>query len=383
MIQTTGPKPGWEAVIKDFQAQYPQITVNASYLTADQFSKVVATQFTAGNPPDLYRAPPGNSDIVSVFPMAEAGKLLDLRGRPWVASIPAQMKPYVTYKGGVYALPIAYTVFAVAYNTQLFQQLGLQVPNTMSDVLAMCRKIRAAGKVPFVIGASQGLAGLATWVFNRTANEVYAVAPNWTEERNQNKVSVATSPLWRQVFQSIVDMKDAGCFQPAPQGTSVQEQYVQFAQGKAVMTQIGSTELAPIQKMSPDLKVAMFNLPGATKSAVVVNFAGNSVSAAAATKSPDAVKAFIDFAAQPSESAKFAGLTFAISPADAAKGALPDYMQEMTRTFKDGRYMLTPTVSWPNPALTQIVADGFAGLFTGQKTVDSAVKDVEAGWKQP
>jgi raffinose/stachyose/melibiose transport system substrate-binding protein len=55
-------------------------------------------------------------------------------------------------------------------------------------------------------------------------------------------------------------------------------------------------------------------------------------------------------------------------------------MAPLAPLFKAGRVMLSPTVSWPNPSLTDQISADIVGLFTGQKTVDQALADVDAKW---
>ena len=87
----------------------------------------------------------------------------------------------------------------------------------------------------------------------REAYEVYAVDPAWDSKRTAGKVTFATSPLWQRTFQSIVDMKDAGCFEPGSQGVTTTQAFTTFARGDAVMTIIATTpNTAPIRKPCPE-----------------------------------------------------------------------------------------------------------------------------------
>jgi raffinose/stachyose/melibiose transport system substrate-binding protein len=73
-------------------------------------------------------------------------------------------------------------------------------------------------------------------------------------------------------------------------------------------------------------------------------------------------------------------VTAGVTPYDAARGIVPPLMAPLSPLFKAGRVMLSPTVSWPNPSLTDQISADIVGLFTGQKTVDQALADVDAKW---
>ena len=46
--------------------------------------------------------------------------------------------------------------------------------------------------------------------------------------------------------------------------------------------------------------------------------------------------------------------------------------------------MVSPTIGWPNPGLQQgYYLPGITGLFTGQKTVDAVLKDMDDHWFAP
>jgi raffinose/stachyose/melibiose transport system substrate-binding protein len=183
-------------------------------------------------------------------------------------------------------------------------------------------------------------------------------------------------------LQSIVDMKDAGCFQDHPEGASVPAQYQMFANGNAVMTHVGSPETASILAINPNLKFGFFNLPGDTaNNAVLPINTSLTVAISASTKNPEAAKALVAFLARAKQSTLFAKVNGGIAPFDATKGILPASLNGVASFFKSGKAMMAPNNAWPNPTLLlSTLAPDIVGLFTGQKTVDSTLADLDAGW---
>src|SRR4029078_4597106 len=172
---------------------YPDINVATTYATSSQIPQLLLTQFQAGNAPHLVFVSPGNTSSTAVWPLAKANHLLPLAGQAWQTRIPKAMRGLPSYGGKYYGYPLAYYLYGVAYNKDQFQQLGLKVPTTFSDVLAMCKKITAAGKVPFVQGF-QEFANASLFPAQRAAQYVYGPQPNWDTLRGQSKVSFASSP---------------------------------------------------------------------------------------------------------------------------------------------------------------------------------------------
>jgi raffinose/stachyose/melibiose transport system substrate-binding protein len=50
-----------------------------------------------------------------------------------------------SYNGNVYAFPVDYKTWGVFYNTKIFDELGIEIPSTQSELIAVSKKIEAAG----------------------------------------------------------------------------------------------------------------------------------------------------------------------------------------------------------------------------------------------
>jgi len=50
-----------------------------------------------------------------------------------------------SYKGNVYAFPVDYKTWGIFYNTRIFDELGIAIPKTASELIAASKKIEAAG----------------------------------------------------------------------------------------------------------------------------------------------------------------------------------------------------------------------------------------------
>jgi raffinose/stachyose/melibiose transport system substrate-binding protein len=386
MIQNVSVKPAWAALIKKFEAAHPDIAVNVQYVDTAEASQLVLTQLASGNGPDVFGTTAGNGTPSSVIPLAQAGKLLDLSGAEWEANLAPQTESTVSYQGKLYSWIVSLNAQGAFYNKELFTKLGLTVPTKMSEVLAMCPKITAAGKVPFAQGfADVGTADGILWGLNRMIQYVYAADPGWDARRAKKAVTFADSPEWQRALQSFVSMKDAGCFQKGVQGASFEDQLRLFGTGDAVMTVGASSQLSSILAVNPDLDYAFMNLPPDDAGQAVAGLsATNAIAASATTKYPKQVKALFDFAAEDGNSREFAKLLGGIAPADADGGAPPDFMADMKPLFATSKIVLNPTVTWPNPSLVPAaLAPGFQGLLTGQQKVKDVLEQMDRLWDNP
>ena len=68
--------------------------------------------------------------------------------RTWRASfLPGSLDRY-EYEGKIYGIPFLYSVYAVWYNKNMFEEHGWAPPRTWDEFFALCEQIRAAGVWP-------------------------------------------------------------------------------------------------------------------------------------------------------------------------------------------------------------------------------------------
>jgi len=69
----------------------------------------------------------------------------------------------LTYKGHVYGIPMDLNTLTIAYNEGIFQKLGLSVPKSFAQLLALAKPLRAAGYQPLAVNIKDGWPGGDLW----------------------------------------------------------------------------------------------------------------------------------------------------------------------------------------------------------------------------
>jgi raffinose/stachyose/melibiose transport system substrate-binding protein len=383
VLMFTTAQPAWQILNANFERVYPDIHINASFLPSLDLYNLLATQMQAGNAPDAFTIAAGKQSVAAVWTLAPAGRLLDLTGRPWQKRIYPPLRHQVSYKGKVYAWPVYVQPHDPVYNVDLLNQLHLKLPTTFAQLLAQCKTIRDAGKVPFEQSTSTLAGGI---IIGRqfASNFVYAQDPTWDTKRYTHKVTFAASPLWKRMLNAILDMKNANCFNEGAQGTSRPQQYAAFATGASVYSMVTSGEIANMTAINPNLHYGMFNLPpDDPKKQLVQGFAGIVLSGNAKTQHPDEVKKWIDFYARAKQSTLAAKVGAGIAPLDAVKGIVPDFMKPLAALFKAGKVDPPHDPTWPCAnTWNDSIAIGINGLFTGQTTVDGILAKADQVWDE-
>jgi raffinose/stachyose/melibiose transport system substrate-binding protein len=373
-------------LVDNFKRAYPDINVNLELYPSNVLAALYQTQFRAGNGPDLLYLDAGYGTPISVLNYVDQGYIQDLSKRPFAKRIPPQMTVGRMTGGKLWSYAFGVGAHGMYANVDLMRQLGIaRPPQTYSAMLADCRKISAAGKIP--IAWSPGDAGLGQILaLSMVASTVFARDPNWNAKRIRGEVKFATS-RWVRLFEQIVEMKNAKCFSPGAVGTTGDTATAQMAHGDAVMTGTLTNLIFLVKTINPSIHLEFFGFPGEKAGETRTTLAFTNPIAMNGTLTgaqKDAAFKFIDFVTRPDQTAaydKAAGLlpasvlqNFKIPPDQPIKelGALVQLLHK--------KNPLHPYHRWPNPQVDFVLNAGVAGLMTGQTTPQKLAADMDAAF---
>lgn len=381
-------KPALDAIIRKFERAHPNITVKPTYATVQERAPLLSTQFQAGTAPDVIGLVGGNAHPAPLFQYAKSGKLVDLSSAPWVARLPSFMKPVVSVNGAVYGGQALVYTTATIYNRPLFERLGLKVPETFDQFLALCGAIRDKAPNVTPLAWPGSIPAVITDVMTMSASsDVYARNPQWNQQRQRGEVKFQTTPGWRNAIERIVRMRDAKCFGPSTVSDTFQQSVAQMAGEKAAMLMGADALLPALRAANPKTEFGMFPLPGRTKDETYIvldpneNFAVNKKSG-----NISAAREFVDFLAQPEQSRILAKTVGTVAPQDYARAR--DAKVSAKALGKDhelfaphaSRFVVNPSNLWPTPEIASEMAQAAQGLFSGQSTVDDVLKAADEAW---
>lgn len=91
--------------------------------------------------------------------------LVDLSGYDLINDFPTAVLDQVSIDGGVYLLPVNYSMYGILYNKTLMEEHGWELPENFEQLEELCDEIKAAGLIPGVVG-TQLTGGPFSTVFN-------------------------------------------------------------------------------------------------------------------------------------------------------------------------------------------------------------------------
>jgi len=149
-LDITSPEAAaWDETVEKFQAKYPNITLTIENSFDEAYHQKLAALAAAGDLPDvMYLWPGGRSAELYENDLIE--DLYPYLGADKDNYAPAAVAPQ--WDGKLMELPIAVTATHVMYvNTALLDDLGLSMPATYDELVAMAEPITEAGLYPIIM----------------------------------------------------------------------------------------------------------------------------------------------------------------------------------------------------------------------------------------
>ncbi|MFA7109165.1 MAG: extracellular solute-binding protein, partial [Sphaerochaetaceae bacterium] len=134
---------GLDTMEQNFSKLYPNVTFeNTFYTQGTDYFPQLQTALNSGELPDIIMGNP------SIYPeLIDNGYAMDLTDNAAIKGLKLTQADLgdCSYKGKVYSFPVDFKTWGVFYNKDIFNELGLEVPTTASELEEVSRKIEAAG----------------------------------------------------------------------------------------------------------------------------------------------------------------------------------------------------------------------------------------------
>jgi raffinose/stachyose/melibiose transport system substrate-binding protein len=383
MVATASAQPAYSVLIANFERVYPNITVNVTYANATILDQLVVTELAAGSAPDILATAPGCGTVNAVCDLAKAGYLAPLVNAPWAKRSLPDVISQDKYGAGLFAFTPSVSLSGVFTNNALFTKLGLKVPQTFAQLLDLCQKAKTDGTTAVIQNASS----FKFLVYDLATADLYGQDKQWTAELKAGKATFDGTAAWHTTLQDIIDMNEAGCFEPGLTGTTTGTGEALFAQGQGLMIADDSGMKGEIDADDPQFPYSFALFPGGTTSSQTRTFItapqSLAVNAHSSTQAQAAAQTFVDFVARPKQDALYAQIGGGLAQYEFLKGQLPSFMSASFAPVVNSReYVMNPQETWWNAAVLTALQTYQIGLITGQSTIDQILNAMDAAWKQ-
>ena len=278
------PMEFWTIVADRYMAANPDVKINVLGQPSSNIMHrdFVKTLLSTGQFPDVtVMASPG--DFVS------AGALLPL---------PVDKLDYLAdtetgkIDGELYVAVYKTQVGGMWYNRTVFNELGLDEPQSFDELIVACETVQSAGYTPITMGLKDGWPQLVLASMILSA-DLLTENPEWGLQRNGGEVSFSDDDVVRALEKYELLTTEYANDDMASVSYSQMLEY--FFTGKALMLPMGSWVQGEEAKLNPDFEVGFFPIPSDDVADSISVWANEGLAISATTDYPEVCLDFVEF----------------------------------------------------------------------------------------
>ncbi|WP_305767367.1 ABC transporter substrate-binding protein [Candidatus Epulonipiscium viviparus] len=364
-----------ESIAAEFNAQNPEHTVNV--VAPADAATVLKTRMAKNDMPDII-AIGGDSNFTEV---QGAGMLVDLSNEVYVSDLHKSYLEMVYNRNEnkeekVYGIPYATNASGIIYNKDLFEQVGVSVPHTWDEFVAVIEKLDSAGINPFVFTYKDSWTILPPW--NSMAPVIQP--DNFMSDRMEGKATFLGTH--EEVLEKMIVLMNYA--QPDFMGTSYNDGNKAFATGAGAMMINGNWAINQITASNPDINLGMFSFP--TSNTAAKNKLTSGVDVLLAVVDGDEekesiAKKFVEYAVSPEVASRYIEDQFAFSAIKGVEQTNPA-VADISKEVENGNVENFPDHYYPNGLDLQAVLSGFAMNYVSgmddDENINKTLKDLDA-----
>ena len=243
----------FQRIVDEFNDSQKDIYVTYTATGTNHLDTLMA-RLSSGDIPDI-------TSQLQGFELQEyvnAGYIKNIKDEPYMKYIKPSQLATVTYKDGIYGLPMDTQAYGIFYNKDLFAKAGIEgYPTTVTELEEAVEKLNAAGITPFASGYA------TEWTIGQFLG--YATAPIITPKvvelgDNYKKGSFSFDIEGMDRAFDVLDLIIKNS-QDRAGDTDVSGQYVAFASGQCAMMMQGNWSILQVRELNPDLDFGIFPVP--------------------------------------------------------------------------------------------------------------------------
>lgn len=348
-----------EKIDAAFSAANPGVKIEYSIVPGDQYENVLKTKLLAGDGPDVFFNFHDTADDLV------ANDLIgDLTGDPLYSRLLPQFQK-LNAKGKFLSVPLEFASHGVYYNKDVFDKLGLQLPNSYADFLALCDKIKKAGIDPLALGAKDA------WQMDNMWLPMFVSLGKAQNPNINAKLFDGTAkysgPEVTSTFKAVEELVQKGYFEKGFLGLTWPQAAADFASGKAAMFVNGGFVIGESLKDNPNVKIGFFPFPAMTGKPAMMVTVNSDLQYNAKGANAALAKKYIEFFTQ-AENLKMYNEVSVLQSASTFVDVHPKLPAAAIEVMEDGKnYDGYSADFFAAGQVAQLWSDAVHGVFAGQK----------------
>ncbi|BBI31164.1 ABC transporter substrate-binding protein [Cohnella abietis] len=360
-------KASFDKLVKKFNDANPNIVV--TQVNPPDAETVLKTRVSKKDIPDIIGM--GATDTFSQ--LSKAGLFIDFSGDPLTTNLqPVYTETLKKLTGSeqLNGIPYSANASGIIYNKQMFTELGLTIPTTWDELIAVAQKVKDAGKIPFYLTNKDSWTLLVP--FNSLSSNIVGI--NFYDQRKEGTIKF-DSPKFREVAEKQLKLLDFGHKDMA--GKNYNDGNTAFAKGESAMYLQGVWAIPEILKANPEMQLGVFPFPATNEPAnnKVVSGVDTLLTISKNTGHLEEAKKFIAFLQQAENIQAYIDEQKAFS---AVKGVNQSdaTVQDLKAAFDSGNIVDFSDHYIPSA----MKADSIIQSFYQKKNLDAYVKEFDNEW---
>lgn len=378
---STEQNTGLEELFASFE-QETGVELDVSSAAVADMNQQLSVQLSSGTATDLIRTSPGYSSPVAVGVLGGSDQLLDLSDREWVGSVAQGTRSLSDVDGKTYAFPVAQNAIVMAYNIDVFDELGLEVPTTWTELLEVSQALQDSGRTPIAAGLT-GAIFLQFYVYALAASIVYAENPDLDAQMGAEETDFVDQEGWNEVFEKFLELRDRGFLTEGALGVPPEQAMQSVATGESGMTLLVSAGLPQLYGYSEGgaEDFAIFAMPATDDPADThMPTAPDFVSVNAEADNPDAALAFLDYLAAPENVETYANTLQVLPGLNVGVEVDNPTLDPVMPLVEEGRTAPYANYLWPNGDVQQTMLQAGQELYADEITIEELLTRMDADY---
>lgn len=375
-IETGPSEETIEVAVERFEENNPNVTVEVSQQENDPYKSQLSVAMGGGNPPDVFHSWGGGW----LKQFVDSDQVLDITDSVDASLYNEAALSVATFDHNIYGAPVSMDVVPVFYNKDMFEEYGLEEPETYDDLLDIVQTLSDNGVTPFALANQTKWTG--SFYLMYLAERIGG--PELFNEAFERSGRTFDDEAYVEAGRKIQELVEMGAFPEGVNGMNYdtgQSRQMLYTESAAMMT-MGGWLVNNVRDEMPEFedKLGFFLFPSVEGGEGAKNHVVGGVSpvfsVAQQTDHPELAAELVNELASLETATEMANNAGSISAVMGVEYDDP-YIQEMSEVLESSEAMQTYYDQTLPPELAQVHLDTTQALFGLSMEPEEAMDEVE------
>lgn len=367
----TEDRAAYEEIIAAFEEENPDIKINFNPFDSTEYNTILTNALVSGTGPDIAQLRPYSGAQT----IADNGYLVALDDIEGIDKFDeSYLEAAKGSDGNIYGVPLSLNVGVIFYNQNIFDEYGLDIPETWDEFVAVSEKLLANEIIPVAQGGRDAyLLAMLHGVISPTAYGGNEFVSDLAEEN--------TDLTDERMMESLDRMEEIAGFLPADFiALDDNDAQALFYAEEAAMYINGDYRLETFENNIPDIPIGV--IPGLkeenAEEPLVMDWVDSSYGVVEGSEHEEEALKFMEFMATQEFGQLFSDSLSRVSAVEGVS-ATHEIVQQVTEASEANStpYLMLVHYGEGSPTTKTIFEDGLQGMYLGEITKEELLEEAQ------